>query len=137
VRLHRAPAQQPPQEMLIDPPQTTHAGLRAKLVEHARGWQRPPQAGKSPPCGLFGQLGRQQIEGVGARQHRQQMHPPKLRRTQLMPPPAGEGAWTNLRNGIVRHVWGQKFQQRVSADRRQRIHRDRILTGNDPSVTPT
>jgi hypothetical protein len=104
--------------MLIDPPQTTHAGLGAEFVEHARGGQRPPQAGEAPPRGLFGQLRRQQIQGVGARQHRQQMYPPQLRRTQFMPPPAGEGAWANLRNDIVGHVRGQEFQQRVGADRR-------------------
>jgi hypothetical protein len=123
--------------MLIDPTQTTHADLCAKLVEHARRRQRPPQSGKPPPRGLFGQLGRQQIQGMSVRQHRQQMHPPKLRRAQFMPPTAGEGARTNLRNGIVRHIRGQEFQQRVGANRRQRIHRDRILTGDATSVTPT
>ncbi len=112
------PPQQPPQEMLIDPPQRAHAHLSAKLMEHPRRWQFAPQAGELSPGGLFGQLCDQQIERMGGRQTRQQMHTPQLRRAQTVTSSAGESAGTQPGDKIIGHIVGELFEQRDGADGR-------------------
>jgi hypothetical protein len=62
MRLHALPMQQPPQKMLVDPPQSAHARLLAKLMKHSRGRPQMTQPGKPSPPGLFGQLRHDQVE---------------------------------------------------------------------------
>jgi hypothetical protein len=47
------------------------------------------------------------------------MRAPELRRTQGMPPPAGNVARANLGNEIVGDVRTHQFEQLAGADRRQ------------------
>jgi hypothetical protein len=102
--------------MLIDGPQPVHAHGLAKLMEHPRRGQCAPQPGEAPPRGLFGQLGHEQIERMRGGQHRQQMRAPQLRRTQRMPPPAGNVARTNLGNAVVGDVRTHQFEQLAGAN---------------------
>jgi hypothetical protein len=102
--------------MLIDGPQPVHAHGLSKLMEHPRRGQCAPQPGEAPPRGLFGQLGHEQIERMRGGQHRQQMRAPQLRRTQRMPPPAGNVARTNLGNAVVGDVRTHQFEQLAGAN---------------------
>ena len=114
------PPQQPPQKMLIDLPQSAHAHPPAKLMEHASRRDHTPQAGKPAPGRLFRQLRDDEIERTRGGQPRQQMHAPQLRRAQNVTPTAGEIAGTELGDKVVRHIAGELFEQRVSADGRQK-----------------
>jgi hypothetical protein len=76
VGLDTLPTQQPSHQMLIDLPQSAHAHLAAKLMQHPRRRPHAPQPGEPPPSGLFGQLRHDQIERMRGRQSRQQMHAP-------------------------------------------------------------
>ena len=90
------PPQQPPHQMLIDAPQSTHARRLPKLMQHPGGGQRAPQPGEAPPRHLFGELRHEEIKRMRGRQRRQQMHAPQLGRTQGVPPSAGVAARANL-----------------------------------------
>jgi len=118
VGLHALPMQQPPHEMLIDVAQSAHAHSLTKLRQHPGGGQCAPQPGETPPRGLFGQLRRDEIERMRGSQHRQQMGAPQLRRTQIMPPPAGEVARANLGDEVIGGVRTQQFEQLAGADGR-------------------
>jgi hypothetical protein len=105
--------------MLIDPAQSAHAEGSTEFVQHARGGTLPAQAGKAPPRGLFGQLGDEQVEGMGGSQQRQQMGTPELGRAQSVTPPAGEMAWTDGGDEVIRHIGTEQIQQADGAHRRQ------------------
>lgn len=108
--LHTLATEQSPQQMLIDPPQPANAHLLAKLMQHARHRSFATQSGKPSPHWLFGQLGHEQVQGVGGGQHRQQMRTPKLRRTQFMPPTTRGTARTKFRNEVIGHIVRNQFQ---------------------------
>jgi hypothetical protein len=114
--------QQPAQQVLVDPPQPTHANLLAELPEHPRRWKLSSQPGEASPGGLFGQLRHDQVQGVGGGQHRQQMHAPELGGAQVMPSAPGEGAPTKSSNEVIRHITAKPFQQGNGADGRQRVN---------------
>jgi hypothetical protein len=120
VGLDALPAEQPAQVMLIDPAQSAHPQLCAKLMEHPRRRTDAAQPGKASPGGLFGQLRDQEIERTGGRQPRQQMHAPELGCAQNVPPAAGEITRIKLGDEIVGHMAGEQFEKRVGADGRQR-----------------
>jgi hypothetical protein len=125
VGLHATTAEQPPKQMSIDPAQTVHADLCAKLMEHPSGWQGAAQSGEAPPAGLLGKLCEQEIERVCAGQQRQEMHPPELRGAQVMPPPASGLPWQKFGNEIVGHKLTETFEQGVGPRRGKRcIHLD-------------
>jgi hypothetical protein len=65
VWLHALTAEQALQQMLIDPAQPAHADLLPKLMQHSHPQPLPAQSAESAPSGLFGQLGRHQIERMG------------------------------------------------------------------------
>jgi hypothetical protein len=70
------------------------------------------------------------------RQHRQQMRAPQLRRTQGVPPPAGEAARANLGNEVIGCVGTQEFEQAAGADGRQSQTHARTLTQTSLHDTP-
>jgi|SRR5208282_2614923 len=111
--------QQTPQQMPIDLAQAAHPRLLAKLVEHARRWPLAAQPGKPSPDGLFGELRHEEVQRMSGGQPRQQMHPPELRRAQLMTAATRESARTKLGNEVVGNVIGKPLKQSVSANRRQ------------------
>jgi len=105
--------------MLIDVAQSAHARGLTKLMQHPGGGHRAPQPGEAPPCGLFRQLRREEIERMRGSQHRQQMGAPQLRRTQIVTSAAGEVARANFGDEVIRGVGTQQFEQAVGANRRQ------------------
>jgi hypothetical protein len=123
--------------MLIDAPQSTHAQMSPKLMEHARRRIHPPQPGKTSPAGLFGQLGDQKIEGMRGCQQRQQMHPPQLGRTQIVPPTSREIARKQRSDEVIRHIAGELFEQCGGADGRQRSCHPRTLPQVTLGFTPS
>ena len=96
--------------MLINGAQTADAHASPKLMQHPGGGQRVPQPGEAPPRDLFGQLRHEEIERMCGRQHRQQMRAPQLRRTQGVPPSAGEVARANLRNEVIGGIGNQQVE---------------------------
>jgi hypothetical protein len=120
VGLHTSTTQQPPQQMLVDPPQPAHAHLLAELREHSRRRKLPPQPGEPSPIGLFGQLRHDQVQGMGGGHHGQQMHAPELCGAQVMPSPPGESARTKPGDEVVGHITGKPFEQGQGANGRQR-----------------
>jgi len=124
VGLHASPMQQPPQQMLVDPPQPAHAHLLAELCEHPCRRIMSPQPGEPSPSGLFGQLRHDQVQGMGGGQYGQQMHAPELCSAQVMPSPPGESARTTPGNEVIGHITGKPFEQGQGADRRQRGNHD-------------
>ena len=104
--------------MLVDGAQPAHAHSLPKLMDHPGGGQRVPQPGEAPPRDLFRQLRHEEIERMRGSQHRQQMRAPQLRRTQGVPPPAGEAARTNFTNEVIRCVGTQQFEQAGGPDAR-------------------
>lgn len=122
--------------MLIDGTQPAHAHSLSKLMEHPGGGQRAPQPGEAPPRPMFGQLGHEEIERMRGSQPRQQMGAPQLRRTQGVPPPAGELARANFGNEIIRSVGTQQFEQAHGADGRQNQTHAWILTQTTLQHTP-
>jgi len=128
--------QQPPQQMLVDPPQTAHANLPAELGEHPRGRELSPQPGESSPSGLFGQLRHDQVQGMGGGQHRQQMNAPDLCGAQVMPSAPGESPWTKVGDEIIGNKNGKPFKQGNGADRRQRGKHAQTLTESSAADTP-
>lgn len=81
----------------VDLPQSHDADTVAKSVEdaHIRGAMAVAQAGKVPPRALLWQQLGQQIERMHWRQQRQQMHAPKLGRTEL-PARAANGTYVPM-----------------------------------------
>lgn len=69
-------------------------------------------------------------------QHRQQMRAPQLRRTQGVPPPAGEVARANLGKEVIRCVGTQQFEQASGADGRQSQTHAQTLTQTSAHDTP-
>ena len=128
--------QQPPQQMLIEPPQSAHADLLAKFMQHPRRRQLAAQPGKPSPRGLFGQLRHQQVQGTGGRQPRQQMHAPELGRTQVVATPAGESAGQKFADEAIGYVVANLFEQGVGANRRQRDAHALTLTEPSALATP-
>lgn len=104
VRLDSLATEQAPQQMLIDPAQTTDPDLLPKLVQHPHPGPVAAQPAEPTPSRLFGQLGHDQIERMRRRQQWQQMHAPQLRRTQSTAPPAGKLAWAQIVDERVGHV---------------------------------
>jgi hypothetical protein len=119
VRLASATDQQSSDQVLIDPAQSAHAEGATEFVQHARSGALPAQAGKAPPPRLFGQLSDEQVEGMGGSQQRQQMGAPELGRAQSVTPPAGELAWTDCGDEVIRHIGTEHIQQAGGAHRRQ------------------
>ena len=128
--------QQPPQQMLIDPPQSAHADLPAKFMQHPRRRQLAAQPGKPSPRGLFGQLRHQQVQGTGGRQPRQQMHAPEWGRTQVVATPTGEGARQKFGDEAIGDVVGNLLEQGVGANRWQSEAHARTLTETSALATP-
>jgi hypothetical protein len=116
VRLQPLPVQQPPQQMLIDPPQPANADLLAKLMEHPCGRHLAAQPGETPPHGLLRQLRHQQVQRMGRSQHRQQMDAPELGRAQSMTPTTGKSPRANLGKQVIRDIIRKPFQQSVRAN---------------------
>jgi len=69
-------------------------------------------------------------------QPRQQMRAPQLRRTQGVPPTAGELARANFGNEIIRGVGTQQFEQARGADGRQSQTHAWTLTDTTRQDTP-
>jgi len=137
VRLQPLPVQQPLQQMLIDPPQSAHADLLAKLMQHPRRRRLPAQPGEPPPHGLLRQLRHQQVQRMGRGQHRQQMDAPELGRTQGVAPATSKSAHTNLRNHAIRDIIRKPFQQSIGADRRQSCAHTQTLPESAALATPS
>jgi hypothetical protein len=107
----------------VDAAQPVHASLRAEFMEHPGRGASAAQPGETPPDGLFGKLGDQQIERVCAGQQREQMHPPELRGAQAMPPPARGGAGEEIGDEIIGHQLAEEFEQGVGArGRKKSVH---------------
>ena len=118
--LHALPMQQAAQQMLVDPPQPAHAHLLAELRKHPRARELSPQPGEAAPGRLFGQLGDDQVQGMGGSEHRQQMRAPELGRAQAMPPAPGESARTQSSNEVIGNMSGKHFEQGNGANGRKR-----------------
>ena len=123
--------------MLIDAAQSAHVHRLTKLMQHPGGGQRAPQPGEVPPRGLFGQLGREEVEGMRGSQHRQEMRAPQLRRAQDVPPPASEVVRAKLGDEVIRGVRTQQFKQAVGADGRQsQTHAQTLPQTSAPNTPP-
>jgi hypothetical protein len=120
VGLHALPMQQAGQQMLVDPPQSAHAHLLAELGKHPRARELSPQPGEPSPGRLFGQLGDDQVQGMGGGQHGQQMRAPELGGTQVMPPATGNRARTPSSTEVIGNIIGKHFEQGNGANGRQR-----------------
>ena len=75
-----SPLDQGEPQLVVDGSQTRYSHPRPKLVEHAHIWCAMPlgEPRKLAPSPLFGQQGDQLVEGMGRRQHRQQVDSPQL-----------------------------------------------------------
>jgi hypothetical protein len=102
--LQTLPSQQPSHQMLIDGAQSADSHAVPKLMEHPGRGRRATQPGETSPRRLFGQLRHEEIERMRGGQHCQQMRAPQLSRTQRVPPPTRELAWTNLGDEVIRSV---------------------------------
>jgi len=123
VRLHTLAAEQPLQQVLIDPAQSAHPDPLPKLMQHPHARPIPTQPAEASPGGLFGQLSHHQIERMRRGQERQQMHAPQLGRTQGATTAAGELAWAQIVDERVGHIRRQQVQQAVGAGgRKDRSH---------------
>lgn len=108
-------------QSVVDDPQTAHTYPRAKLVEHPRIGSRLSrgQVRKLAPPPLFGQQSDQLIEGMGGREHRQQMEAPQLRGAQIPIRPTQRTPIPVSVDEIVWNVWVQESQQLRRAGHRQ------------------
>jgi hypothetical protein len=136
VWLHALAAQQPLQQVLIDPAQAADADLTPKLVQHPPARPLPAQQAKPPPSGLFGQLRHDQIERMRRSQQRQQMRAPQLRCAQSTPSPAGELARAQIGNEVVGHIRRNQVQQAVGSGGWKRKSHARTLTDPTPPTNP-
>lgn len=130
------PPQQTSHQMLLDGAQPAHAHALPELMEHPGGGQCVSQPGEAPPRRLFGQLRHQQVERMRGGQQHQQMRAPQLRRTQGVPPTAGEVARANLGDEVIGGIGTQQFKQPAGADRRQSQTHARTLTQTSAHNTP-
>jgi hypothetical protein len=128
VRLNALATEQPLQQVLIDPAQSTHPDLLPKLMQHPHPRPLPTQPAETTPGGLFRQLSHHQIERMRRSQRRQQMHAPQLGRTQSATTPTGGLALAHLVDESVGHIRRQQVQQAVGTGRRKIISHVGTLT---------
>lgn len=105
------------QQVFVDPAQPGYAQPLPKLMQHPRLWQFIPigQVGKATPGPLFDQHLDQQVERMHGSQQRQQMHAPKLGRTEEPTPTATTQLRKFLVDPQVRNVGRERFEQRLRA----------------------
>lgn len=136
MRLHTLPTQQPPHQMLIDPPQSAHPDLLTKLMEHPSRRPHTTQPGKAPPRGLFRQLSHDEIKRTGGGQPCQQMHAPQLRRIQAMTTTTRVTTRTQFDDEVIGHIIRELIEQSDGTDRRHVFSHARTLPNASAQASP-